>query len=286
MNQEPSPTHLSPDGPDRKLTRLKAALRETGGIAIAFSGGVDSTFLAAVAVQELGARALAVTAVSPTYPIRERNEAEALARSLGIRQILVESDELQIPAFAANPPERCYHCKSELFRVVREIADREGIACVADGTNADDTADYRPGRRAARECRVRSPLLEAGLTKNDIRALSENLRLPTAHKPAFACLASRFPYGTRITREKLQSVDALEARLRELRFSQIRVRYHGDVARIELAENEIAKAAEPAVRAAIVKAAKAAGFTYVALDLAGYRTGSMNEVLRTPDSGD
>lgn len=268
-----------------KAEKLNQIVRDTGGLAVAFSGGVDSSFLAAVVARELGDRALAVTALSPTYPEHEQREAAELAAALGIRHEIVESNELEIDGFSANPVDRCYYCKSELFEVVREVARRHGIEHIADGTNADDTSDYRPGRRAACEQGVLSPLLEAGFSKEDIRALSREMGLPTAAKPAFACLASRFPYGSEITEEKLRSIDRMEGVLRELGFTQIRVRHHGDMARIELDAAELHRAVEEGARDRIVETGKAAGFRYVALDLQGYRTGSMNEGLGlTPEA--
>jgi uncharacterized protein len=240
---------------------------------------VDSTFLAAVASQELGEKALAITAVSPLYPEHEQREAVALARQIGIRQEVVVSDELDVPGFADNPPERCYLCKGELFDLVWTIARQHGLPAVADGTNADDTGDYRPGRRAAIERGVRSPLLESGLTKSEIRQLSSRMGLPTANKPAFACLASRFPYGTRITEPKLKAVGAVENELRACGFRQFRVRHHGDVARIELDPAEVSRAFEPQTRERLSACAHGAGFLYVAVDLDGYRTGSMNASL-------
>ena len=262
-----------------KYEKLKSILQDTGGIVVAFSGGVDSTFLAAAAAEVLGDRALAVTAHSPLYPGHEQKEADELAARIGIRHETVVSDELDVPGFADNPPNRCYLCKSELFTVVREIAEKHGISAIADGTNADDTSDYRPGRKAAAECGVLSPLLEAGLSKDDIRELSRGMDLPTADKAAFACLASRFPYGARIDEPKLVAVGAVENLLRALNFRQFRVRHHGEVARIEVLPEEIAKLCEDPVRTQIVDVAREAGFQYVAADLVGYRTGSMNETL-------
>ena len=262
-----------------KMRRLREILKETGGAVIAFSGGVDRTFLAAVAQEVLGARALAVTALSPTYPQREQKEAAELAARIGIRHETVESNELEIPNFADNPSNRCYFCKGELFRILRRIADRNGLPAVADGSNADDTGDYRPGRQAAREIGVKSPLLEASLTKDDIRRLSRKMGLPTADKPSFACLASRFPYGNRITPERLTAVDTVEEGLRGMGFRQVRVRHHGTIARIEVEPQAIRRFLSPDVREKVLQLAKGAGFLYVTLDLQGYRTGSMNEAL-------
>jgi uncharacterized protein len=262
-----------------KLKTLRTQLKNLDGIAIAFSGGVDSTFLVAVAKEELGDKVLAVTATSPTYPQHEQNEAVELAAWLKVKHILVDSNELEIPNFAENPVNRCYYCKSELFSIVRKIAAEHGINAIADGTNADDLSDHRPGREAACEQSVLSPLMEAGLTKNEIRLISKKMGLPTAEKPQFACLASRFPYGSRITAEKLKSIDMMEILIRKLGFGLVRVRHHGDIARIEVEPDKIEKLCSEDIRKKILRIAQEAGFLYVTVDLKGYRTGSMNEGL-------
>jgi uncharacterized protein len=233
-----------------------------------------------MAREALGERVLAVTALSPTYLQAEAEEAGHIARRLKIPHRFIESDELLIPGFAENPPDRCYHCKAALFRALADLAAREGYAFVADGSNRDDESDYRPGSRAAAEFRVRSPLREAGLTKAEIRLLSRERGLPTWDKPAMACLASRFPYGERITAGKLERVGKAEAVLRECGFLQVRVRSHGDIARIEVDPASIEKLTTAGTRERILAALKGLGFAYVALDLEGYRTGSMNEVLK------
>lgn len=265
---------------DEKLSRLQSLITPLGSALVAFSGGVDSTFLLRVVCDTLGPdKTLALTATSPTYPKHEFEESRRLAQSLGVRQIVLESNELEIPGFSQNDRLRCYHCKHELFGLCREQARALGFDTVLDGSNADDLKDYRPGRQAAGELQVRSPLLEADLTKDDIRALSRRMGLPTWDKQPFACLSSRFPYGTEITAKRLEQVDRCETFLREKGFRNYRVRYHQETARIEVAPEEIARMLDENLRLEICTAFKTAGFTYVALDLQGYRTGSMNETL-------
>jgi len=267
---------------DAKLKHLQHTLRETDGLIVAYSAGVDSTFLLKIAHMVLGERAIALTASSPTAPPGELESAKEFAAGLGIRHLVLDSNELANPSFTQNPANRCFFCKDELYRICRDQADALGIATIADGTNLDDLRDHRPGLKAAKEWGVRHPLVETEMTKDDIRRYSRELNLPTWDKPSSPCLSSRFPYGTEIDLERLKKIGACELFLKELGFREFRVRYHGDIARIEVAQNEFQRLLEKATRDAIVQKFKQIGFLYVGLDLQGYRTGSMNEGLRMP----
>ena len=263
----------------RKLEILKEILREIKSALIAYSGGVDSTFLLKVARDTLGSDVLAVTADSPTYPSQEIQEAKALAKKLSVRHLTIETEEFADSNFVSNPPDRCYYCKKELFSKLRKIARENHLNHILDGSNLDDEKDFRPGMRAAREFGVRSPLREAGFTKEDIRQLSKELDLATWNKPALACLASRFPYGKPLTKQDLGRVGKAEKLLRDMGIGQIRVRHHGHIARIEVPRGEINRFLSDSFRKKLVDKLKELGYTYVTLDLEGYRTGSMNEVL-------
>ena len=265
--------------PAEKLSRLREILRDAGRAVVAFSGGVDSTFLLRVAADTLGDRVTALTAVSPSLPEADRARAVHLAGKIGVAQVLVESHELDNPDYTANPANRCYFCKSELYRICEAQAAEMGVPAIFDGTNLDDLADHRPGRQAAKEKGVRSPLVEAGLTKADVRAFSRELGLETWDQPSSPCLSSRIAYGTPVTREALARIEACELFLREMGFRELRVRHHDNLARVEVGRAEIARLLDPELRARIIARFKEAGYVYVTLDLEGFRSGSGNEVL-------
>ena len=270
-----------------KLAQLRSRLRESPRWLVAFSGGIDSAFLLAIAVQERGADVLAITAISPTLPEEEREECSRIATALGARHRFIESNEMEVEGFYSNPTNRCFFCKEELYRVAWRAAEGLGYEQVADGMNVDDLKDHRPGHKAAIEAGVVHPLEEAGLTKADIRGAARALGLDIWNKPAFACLSSRFPYGTQITKDRLHMVGSIEALLKELGFRQYRVRYHGEVCRIEVRPDDLSRLIEEPVRTRVTNCCNAVGFRYVTVDLQGYRQGAMNEGLGLePPEGD
>ncbi len=262
-----------------KLSALRKYVRKLESAAVAFSSGVDSTFLLRVVHEELGEKCVAVTAMSCSFPKRELEEAKAFCRKEGIRHIIVESEELEIEGFSQNPRNRCYLCKRELFEKIGIIAEKEGLEAIMEGSNLDDSGDYRPGFQAVAELGIESPLRKCDLNKQDIRALSKMLGLPTWEKQSFACLSSRFVYGETISKEKLAMVDKAEQLLLDMGFRQVRVRIHDKMARIEILPSEFNRIIQEDIRKDIYEDFKSLGFSYVALDLQGYRTGSMNETL-------
>lgn len=268
-----------------KRAALEGILADLGSTIVAFSGGLDSAYLLHVARRVLGDKVLALTAHSPSYPARELEEAKAFCAARGVRHLVVDSHEVKNPEYAKNPENRCYFCKSELFRLSDSVVAELGMESVCYGAITDDLGDHRPGMAAAREHQVRAPLVEANLSKREIRELAREEGVELWDKPSFACLSSRFPYGTEITPERLAQIDQAESSVRALGFRQLRARYHGSLVRLEVEPGDIARLAAPGVRERVATACKQAGFTYVSVDLVGYRTGSLNEALRVlPDA--
>lgn len=264
---------------DSKAAALDARLAALGSVLVAYSGGVDSAFLAITAARVLGARVTCITADSPSYPDRHREIALDTARAFGLRHEIIQTSEIERPEYRANPANRCYYCRHELYTHLAGIARARGIAAVVDGSNADDRGDYRPGRQAAREFGVVSPLDEAGLTKVEIRELAKRAGLATWNEPASACLSSRIPYHSEVTPEKLRQIEAAEGVLRRLGFRVFRVRHHDTIARLELGHDEISRALQPALADALDRELRALGYAHVTVDLRGYRLGSLNEAL-------
>ncbi|MCB9580766.1 MAG: ATP-dependent sacrificial sulfur transferase LarE [Polyangiaceae bacterium] len=270
---------MTDDATAQKLQRLRALLREMDSVLVCYSGGIDSAFVLAVATEELGERAVGMTAVSPSLSPSEKDDAQRIAEGLGAVHRLVSTNEIEREGYVANAPDRCFHCKTELYDVAAAKQQEWGLAVVVNGTNTDDLGDYRPGLEAAKNASVRSPLVEAGMSKADVRAAARSIGMDVWDKPAAACLSSRIPYGTSVTRERLTQIAGFEAELKALGFRQLRVRWHDKIARIEIDLAELERMFAPGVREALVAAGKKHGFAYVTVDLAGYRTGSHNEVL-------
>lgn len=268
-----------------KLDVLRRTLHDLGSAVVAYSGGVDSTFLLKVAVDQLGDQALAVTADSETIPRAELDMARKLAQSIGARHLVVNTNEMCDPDFVANPPDRCFHCKKTLFGTLTELAARQGIEHIVEGSNFSDLSDYRPGMKAVSQFKVLSPLREAGLTKDEIRELSQQFGLPTWDKPAAPCLSSRIPYGSEITIDKLHRIEEAEKYLRTLGFEVLRVRDHDDIARIEVPKEALPRFMEDGISEEVAEKLKSFGYRYVTVDLLGFRSGSLNEALKEPDDG-